>query len=220
MSDLRLQFLLLLLHELSEDLSHTSIHPVNSLTTSLLLLVELLLSAFTFLINTTLEHSSSHLRHLLLLFASDSTIKVIELLFVLLFEHLDLFLRHFTSGHAETIFQVLFLNSHDFGFPSVELLIHQVLFTFHSRVEIILHNLQLVFILSDNSKFCFFNILFLLFLKFRNFLLLGIVDTFDQLSANLLDLLNCGEFSHQSDNLRTFDTVMVSNDFLALLEED
>jgi len=48
-------------NELSEDLSHTSVHPVHSLAASHLFDFTLLLLAFSFFIDATLHHRRSHL---------------------------------------------------------------------------------------------------------------------------------------------------------------
>lgn len=74
MSVLRGKFGLLLLDVLTEDICHTGVHPMNCLTTAALFTILLSILALSLLLDSALEHGSAHLRHLLLLFRSDSVI--------------------------------------------------------------------------------------------------------------------------------------------------
>jgi len=72
--ELGLHLLLALNHEFPKDFSHASIHPMDCLTTALFLLIELNLASLAFLIYPALEHSGTHLGHLLLLLVADRSI--------------------------------------------------------------------------------------------------------------------------------------------------
>jgi hypothetical protein len=67
-----LHFLLLLQHEFLKHLGHASVHPVNSLSSPLLLGDLLFIFPLLLSINSPLQHSLSHLLHLLRFLVADS----------------------------------------------------------------------------------------------------------------------------------------------------
>jgi len=214
-----LQFLGLAEDVLSEDLSHASVHLVNSFTAAGLFTLLLLLLALALLVNSALEHSSTHLRHLLGLFISDGGVQVFEFLFVLLLKEGNLFLGHFASGHSESIVQVLLLDLHDFCLSCLELIVHEVLLTLHRSVQVVLHQVELILIFSDDSQLGTFNFFFLLLLELCDLLIRSLVNTFDHLVADFLDCLLCRELLHDRDDLCTFSTVLLGNQLLAFFKE-
>jgi len=68
---IRGEFCLLLLDVFAEDLGHAGVHPVDGLTTAGLFTILFSILPLTFLFDSTLEHSGTHLRHLLLLLTSN-----------------------------------------------------------------------------------------------------------------------------------------------------